>query len=153
MWPRGKGDGLRKFAELCCCLGNSISQGVQANEPCLGCVGLVDLAFFVAGNPMNLDITLFGGISNVAPKILIGAWNPALPLLQASKTFRDSHGITDVGGRALRTPEETQESLELCTRDSLAAIESTITREHRFQTPPSVDHDKTIPTSPIPWVF
>ena len=81
---------------------------------------------------MDFNITLSGGIPKEAPEILIGAWNPVLSLPQALKAFGDSHGITDVGSRAFSALKETQESLELCTRNSMAAIESPIAREHRF---------------------
>ena len=102
---------------------------------------------------MHLDITLFGGIPNVAPEILVGVRGPASPLPQALETFCDGHGITNVGGRTLSTPEETNKGKELCTRDRLTAVEFTIARENRFQTPPSVDHDQSISTPPIPRVF
>ena len=71
---------------------------------------------------MDLNITLFGSLTNGTPEILVGIRNTELTLSEAPKSFGDSHGVTNVRGRALGALEETQESLKLCAWNRLAAV-------------------------------
>ena len=94
----------------------------MTNEPCHGGIDMVNFAFFMAGHPMNFNITLFGGLPNGAPEILVGVRNTALAQTEATKPFKDSHGVTNVRGRALGALKEAQESLKLRAGNRLATV-------------------------------
>ena len=101
--PRGEGwHRFREFTQLSSNLGDPVCERVKTNEPCHGGIDMVNFAFFMAGHPMNFNITLFGGIPNGAPEILVGVRNTALAQTEATKPFKDSHGVTNVRAEAPR---------------------------------------------------
>ena len=58
------------------------------------------------------------------------------------KTLRNSSGITNVGSGARGALQEKRKSLKLRTRDRLAAVHATITREQRRHASQGINDDK-----------